>query len=141
MATDDEKSAKQAEVVTKKKMPKLTNLSGVLNKRAHEEGVQLVTNPVEMRKLNKETVPLIVDRFMAMDREELARIANDPKTPAIELILIKVITEAIKSGDHQRLGFLFDRIMGKQPDHVTITGVHLSIVRALQQIEDKANNT
>lgn len=91
----------------------------------------------ELRRINRETVPVILDKFMAMDRGELARVANDPSTPALELILIKVITEAIKTGDHQRLGFLFDRIMGKQPEQVNVMGVHLSIVKALQSIEGK----
>jgi hypothetical protein len=91
----------------------------------------------EIRRLNNENLPAILNKFLDMDREQLNEVAQNPKTPAMELILIKVITEAVKHGDHHRLGFLFDRILGKQADTLNVVGLHLSLVRTLKTLEEK----
>ena len=91
----------------------------------------------EAKRLNSVTVPVIIDKFMSMDRGELGRILDDPETPAMELILARVIFEAAKRGDHTRLGFLFDRLLGKQAENLNVKAqVHTGVVHLIREINN-----
>ena len=91
----------------------------------------------ESRALNHVTVPLIIDRYMKMGVQELQDVMKDPKTPAMELILAKVIVEAIRKGDQQRLSFLFDRLLGKQQENISVSGnMHMGVMGIIKKLND-----
>lgn len=77
---------------------------------------------VEARKLNRDTATMLLTRNIYLNLEEIGAKFRDPKTPAIELIILKVIEHAIKYGDHHRLNFFLDRIIGKVPDSINVEG-------------------
>lgn len=93
----------------------------------------------EVRALNHVTVPLVIDRYMKMDLEELKAVMQRPGTPAVEMIIAKVIVEAIRKGDQQRLSFLFDRLLGKQTESVRVEGgmLHLGVLKLINKINDE----
>jgi hypothetical protein len=91
----------------------------------------------EIRRINGANLPVIVDKFLSMSREELEAAAKDKDTPAMECILIRVIVEAMKRGDDQRLNFLFDRIIGKTPETVNLNGnVHMAVLKLINRMHD-----
>ena len=91
----------------------------------------------ETRALNHVTVPLIIDRYMKMDIEDLKAVMQRPGTPAIEMIIAKVIVEAIRKGDQQRLSFLFDRLLGKQQENISVNGnVHMGVMGIIKKLND-----
>ena len=64
------------------------------------------------------------------------------KTPALDLVVIKVLIEAIRKGDEKRLGFLLDRTIGKVKEEIEVTGTPhdelMSIIRAKQANESES---
>lgn len=53
-----------------------------------------------------------------MDRNELKARQEHPQTPAIDLIVISLIANAIREGDPKRLDYLATWIVGKPPQLV-----------------------
>lgn len=76
----------------------------------------------EARRLNANKVEEILYKYMDSTADELLQAMQNPLTPAIELVVIKVLKEAIKNGDHHRLDFLLNRTIGKVPDKTLIAG-------------------
>jgi hypothetical protein len=72
-------------------------------------------------KLTRNEVDVIMSKFMRINLDGLKAIAEDPDTPVMEHILAKVCLGAMKQGDHQRLNFFLDRLVGKVKDNVEIT--------------------
>lgn len=66
----------------------------------------------EAAKLNKSTTTRLLNKFLFMDRSDLQEIMLNPKTPLVELIIGKVVEQAIKYGDQKRLDFLLTRLIG-----------------------------
>lgn len=66
----------------------------------------------EARKINKNTTTKLLNKFLFMDRDELASILTNKKTPLVELMVGKIVEHAIRFGDHKRLDFLLDRLIG-----------------------------
>lgn len=66
----------------------------------------------EARGLNKIQFERMLNRYLAMSAPEIKTIAESPKTPALDLIVAKVIYEAIKKGDDKRLDFMLNRLIG-----------------------------
>ena len=46
---------------------------------------------------------------------------KDPNTKALELLIGKIMAEAISKGDHMRMNFILDRMIGKVKDVVEQT--------------------
>jgi hypothetical protein len=74
----------------------------------------------DARKENANKIEQTLYKFMSCTEQQLIEALKNPSTPSIELIVIKIITEAIKTGDHQRLNFLLDRTIGRVVDKVEI---------------------
>ncbi len=72
----------------------------------------------QARKLNKVKVERILNRFLAMDRQELERIKTDPSTPILDLFVAGLVAKGVSQGDHKRLEFIFDRLVGKVTEKV-----------------------
>lgn len=88
---------------------------------------------------NANKVEATLYKYMSSPIEVLQAVMKDPTTPSIELIVIKIITEAIKTGDQQRLNFLLDRTIGKVTDKLDIRAA-VSTNSLHQQIIDEIEN-
>jgi len=89
------------------------------NKKGRKKGTTTV--PKIVREYNKKKIEEIISKYLDMGSAELKKIMLDKTTPSIDLIVIKVITEAIKKGDCSRLSFLLDRTIGKVKEEVGVT--------------------
>ena len=58
--------------------------------------------------------------FLQMDRDAVRAIAQDPKAPMLDVIVASIVAKAATASDHQRLNFLFDRIVGKVTDKIEV---------------------
>lgn len=79
---------------------------------------KLPSDVLESRKQNTVSVARILNKFMNMNIEELKLLMNDKKTQNLELMIGRIIIEAIKTGDYTRLNFILDRSIGKVTEKV-----------------------
>ncbi len=72
-----------------------------------------------LRRLTRVRLEEIIHKYMDYDLKALQAIIKDPgPTPAIELIIISLISKSITAGDSYRLDSILNRIHGKVPDKV-----------------------
>jgi hypothetical protein len=82
-------------------------------------GKELLTrDDKEARKMTAAEFQRIANKFMYLPKEELDRIEQDPKTPMIELIVLRVLKMAGAKADQNRVEWVLSRTMGKVPDVV-----------------------
>ncbi len=67
----------------------------------------------QARKLNQIEFERIANKFLFMNRKEIADHVNKPETPALELLVGSIVSKAVSTGDQVRLNFLLDRLIGK----------------------------
>lgn len=77
-------------------------------------GVTLEKDLYAQRKLTAEEICLLISRLARMSVTEVRNVAKDSR--AIDAALAQVFCQAIDYGDHNKLNFLLDRSIGKQPD-------------------------
>lgn len=75
----------------------------------------------EALKMTRVEFQQLLVKYLAYDLYQLAEKQKDPRTTALDRIVISVITNAIKKGDQQRLDFLMNRIIGKVRDEIDHT--------------------
>jgi len=71
-------------------------------------------------KLTRTTLEALLSRYLSMTMEELERVTNNPQTPVLELLIGSVLQKGLIEGDHRRLNFLFDRMVGKCVEKVEL---------------------
>lgn len=76
----------------------------------------------EARKLTRTAFEAIINRFIHMTRVELREARSDRGRTQLELIVIAVLEKAEGWGDTSRLNFVLDRLIGKVPDKVEMSG-------------------
>ncbi len=64
----------------------------------------------------------LANKLIHLTVPELQQIQRDPETTALEQMLIAVIIKATNQGDDKRLTFYLDRLLGKVPDKIDLTG-------------------
>jgi hypothetical protein len=70
----------------------------------------------ELKKIpgiTKEEVDKILAKFSRMSRDEIKAFMADPTATMMELMVGSVVLKAYQHGDQNRLGFIFDRTIGK----------------------------
>lgn len=77
----------------------------------------------EAYKLTQHRFTLLVNKYLSMNREQLRAAAQDPAATTLDLIVLKVIQQAIEKGDQVRLSFILDRLIGKVVDKIESTTV------------------
>ena len=82
---------------------------------------KLPDDVVEGKKLNQIEVARVFNRFVNYSKAELEAVMKDPNTKALELLIGKIMAEAISKGDHMRMNFILDRMIGKVKDVVEQT--------------------
>lgn len=95
---------------------------------------------IEGRKFNQIEVARIFNRFVNYSYEDLKAVMNSPTSTTMELIIGKIMGEAIRTGDHMRMNFILDRMIGKVKDVVEHTGeIKNEITVKKEAIEDRIN--
>lgn len=100
----------------------------------------------EARRLNKERVLELLNEFSEKPFSELPSLIKNENTKSIEALVASVFYHGVKSGDHARLNFLLDRLIGKvkeEVDHTVKIDLHTQIVDIISKIEepdDSSNN-
>jgi len=92
---------------------------------------KLPNDVLEARKQNTTSVARILNNFMNMDMDSLKSIMNNKETPALEMMIGRIVIEAIKSGDQTRLNFILDRSIGKVIDKMEIKTPKPTLVKLL----------
>jgi hypothetical protein len=73
-----------------------------------------------IKLLNKDYYRRVMTKFIQLTPTEIAKALKDPKATALEHMIGTIVSKAISTGDHAKLGFLLDRLIGKVTDKVEI---------------------
>lgn len=90
---------------------------------------------MDARKLRAVQFEEIVYKYFDFTLVDLNARMNDVNTPAVELVVIRLLVKSIQLGDPSRINFLLDRTIGKVKEKLQIEdnrSSHKSIVDALQ---------
>jgi hypothetical protein len=101
---------------TKRKAPRSAFKKG--NQAAKGHGRPKLPPELQLiKKLKNTEVKAIMNKYLAMDLNELAYVLkkNNP-IPMIDRIIAGIIYEASEERDHSRFDFLLNRVVGKVPD-------------------------
>jgi len=71
----------------------------------------------KVKLMGSDDIRRLLQKLLDMPYATLKELANDPETPAMEMMIIGVIDRGLAHGDSQRLNFLFDRTIGKILEH------------------------
>lgn len=89
------------------------------NKKSPRSGRMKLTEDLRAIKLiHKDEVDRLIAKILRMKAHELSDLQKDLSLSNHELLIIRIVALAVKEGDHQRLNFLYNRIIGKVPDAV-----------------------
>ncbi len=75
----------------------------------------------QARKMTQIELERVINSLLFLDREALQAKIKDPKTPMIEMIAASIMAQAAQKGDHTRLDFILQRMIGKVKDQVEIS--------------------
>lgn len=70
--------------------------------------------------LTTEELKLTISKYFKCIKKELDDLVQNPKTPALDLILIKSILNSMSSGDLHKVEYLFLRCLGRVTDKIEI---------------------
>lgn len=76
----------------------------------------------ETQKLTRVKVARLMNKYSHLSVQELRKIVQDPNTLAIDALVCSVLGTGISKGDHQRLTFLLDRLIGPVTQKVQHSG-------------------
>lgn len=79
--------------------------------------------PKEVREASKLTRILFegtLNKLINMNISELESYTQDSSVPAIEVILASILQRAIRDGDHTRLDFILNRLIGKVKEKIDV---------------------
>lgn len=74
----------------------------------------------EARLLTKAEVDLALSKLLLMNEEELQIVKEDPNCTVLQKLVISILEKGIEGGDAYRLGFLFDRTIGKTKEQIDV---------------------
>lgn len=72
------------------------------------------------RQMNGPMFELLINKYMGLPVDQLQVIAKDQSTPAIDLVVIKLLVMSIQHGDINRLKLLLEYTIGKVPDKLNV---------------------
>jgi hypothetical protein len=76
----------------------------------------------KLKKITNGSVERVGYRVFRMSKAELQAWISAPERTALDLMIGSIAVETIKTGDHRKAMFLLDRICGKVPNPVEVTG-------------------
>ena len=90
--------------------------------------------PEEIKNLSKWTAiefRAYVLQYLQLSLEELGEVLKNKDAPVIDHLIGKVLYEAIKRGDYQRMQAILDRCIGKVSDNLNVTSKRPFILQKL----------
>ena len=87
-----------------------------------------------LRQLTKTQFEKLCNKFVHMNRDEIVVSLQSPETTALELMVGKVIHEAIVRGDTVRFNFILERLIGKVKEQIEHSGTDGQLLKLI--IED-----
>jgi len=75
-----------------------------------------------VKKMNKHQFESILNKYIHLSLNELIELLKGGDLPAIEAMVVKVLTEAVRKGDEKRLNFVLDRLIGKVQENFKVEG-------------------
>ena len=76
----------------------------------------------EARKLNKVEFERILNKYIHMTGPEIKAVMKDPGTPALDMMILRLIRSAARIGSLATLDFVLDRLIGKVAEPVELSG-------------------
>ena len=81
----------------------------------------------EARSLNQYELERIINRYLHMTKGELVAAIKNDATPMMEVTVASIVLKAASGGDHLRLDFILNRLIGKVKDKVQIEDSRVEI--------------
>ena len=81
----------------------------------------------ETRSLNQYELERIINRYLHMTKGELVAAIKNDATPMMEVTVASIVLKAASGGDHLRLDFILNRLIGKVKDKVQIEDSRVEI--------------
>ena len=75
----------------------------------------------EARKLTQLDLERVINSLLYLTKEALQAKIKDPQTPMIEMIAASIMAQAAVKGDHMRLDFILQRMIGKVKDQLEVS--------------------
>jgi hypothetical protein len=73
-----------------------------------------------IRKLSQESVELLLNKYLSMKFKDLKELIETQESDSADMLVATVIYKGITKGDHYRLDFLLNRLIGKVTDKVEV---------------------
>lgn len=83
--------------------------------------IKLPEDVKQAKNMNRVELERTLNRLVHMTPMQLKEILNAPNTPVFEVMIAQIVTKAAQQGDHMRLNFLLDRMVGKVKEHIEHT--------------------
>lgn len=96
-------------------------------KLRNKNKVYLTEEEQRIKKLSTVKLKLIIHKYLQKTVAQLKKISQNPKTPAIDMMVISVIIKAISTGDHMRIQWFLERIFGKLHDSAKPVSVSVHV--------------
>lgn len=99
----------------------------------------------EARMVNANKFEHVIYQYMGSTIDVLRAKLKDETTPAMDLVVIRILVLAIEKGDHARLNFLLERTIGKVADRMELKAavlsktLHEQIMDAIDEDENKSS--
>ena len=91
------------------------------------------------KKLNANEVTVLISKMFRMTLDELKVMMSDPLSNNMELIVGKIMAEAIKHGDYSRVNALWDRSIGKVTDKIEHSMPKPTVYRFVDELGKPTN--
>lgn len=81
-------------------------------------------HPPEIKQasqLSKTSFNAILNKYLHCNASELEFVVTNPNIPVIDMVVCKILLESGNKGDHVRLNFLIERLLGKVKEEVEIS--------------------
>lgn len=79
-----------------------------------------------LKKLTVETYREVIEMVLTNDLLSLKKLAEDPKTPAIQVGVATTFMKAIQRGDYDVIERIAERIVGKIPEEINVRSQNLN---------------
>lgn len=91
------------------------------------------------RQINRAVIEEILNHYLYCSVIELANVVKDTSRETIDVLVARILFEAIKKGDQVRLSFVLDRLLGKPKESVdlNVTGsFHSQVVDMIHNLNN-----
>jgi hypothetical protein len=112
------------------------------NPNGAPKGQRIITKELKQaQSLNRADFIECLNKYIKFTKEQIIEALNNKLTPALDLVVLSVLSTSIKHGDERKLAFVLDYLIGKNPDKLQIEGsINTALVNAMSEIQKKIEN-